>query len=179
MNIANKLTLFRILLIPFFLFFLLTNTIDNSNYIALAIFAIASFTDFLDGYLARKLNLITNFGKFMDPLADKLLVSSALIAFVQMELLPAWIVVVIISREFIVSGFRLVAASEGLVIAANYWGKIKTVFQIIMIIVLMAQIDVSFMNYIEQGLIYLSLILTIISGVEYVRQNLHVLKEGV
>jgi CDP-diacylglycerol--glycerol-3-phosphate 3-phosphatidyltransferase len=179
MNIANKLTIFRVILIPFFLVFLLTNFLEPWNHlIALVIFVVASFTDFLDGYLARSMNLVTNFGKFMDPLADKLLVASALIAFIQLGWLPAWMVIVILSREFIISGFRLVAASEGLVIAANYWGKIKTVIQMTMIIVLMANLQGEVMYYIEQSLIYLAVILTIISGVDYIVKNRHVLSEG-
>lgn len=179
MNLANKLTVFRVILIPFFLIFLLTNIASPyNNIIALIIFIIASLTDFLDGYIARSRNLVTNFGKFMDPLADKLLVSAALIAFVQMNKLSAWIVIILISREFVISGFRLVASLEGIVIAAGPFGKYKTVSQMIMIIVLIADINNSFMSYVEQGLIYLSLILTIISAVDYISANKHVLLEG-
>lgn len=138
MNLPNKLTILRVLMIPFFVLFLLTDIAGAASvWIALAIFCIASFTDFLDGKIARKYNLITNFGKFMDPLADKLLVCSALICFTEMRLLPSWFVIVIIAREFIISGFRLVASDAGVVIAASWWGKFKTVSQMAMIILLM------------------------------------------
>mgnify|MGYP002514841120 CR=1 FL=1 len=137
MNLPNKLTLLRIILIPFFVFFLLAPVdIPGKQYIALGIFAFASLTDLIDGKIARKYNLVTNFGKFMDPIADKLLVSSAMIAFVQMGLLPAWMVIIIIAREFIISGFRLVASDAGVVLAAGWWGKFKTAFQMIMCILL-------------------------------------------
>ena len=123
MNLPNKLTTFRVILIPFFVFFLLAPYFEGyGNYIALVIFIVASLTDFLDGKIARKYNLVTNFGKFMDPLADKLLVCSALICLIALDRIPAWIVIVIISREFIISGFRLIAADNGVVIAASYWG---------------------------------------------------------
>ena len=125
------------ILIPFFVFFMLAPYFtDNGKYIAVAIFIIASLTDMLDGKIARKYNLVTNFGKFMDPLADKLLVCSAMICLVATGQLASWIVIIIISREFIISGFRLIAADNGIVIAASYWGKFKTVFQMLMIIVL-------------------------------------------
>ncbi len=128
MNLPNKLTILRVILIPFFVVFLLgAETFGPwSVYVALAIFVIASLTDMLDGKIARKYNLVTNFGKFMDPLADKLLVVSALVCYVDMGRIPSWIVLIIIAREFIISGFRLVAAESGIVIAASYWGKIKT-----------------------------------------------------
>ena len=132
MNLPNKLTMFRIILIPFFVFFLLTDFVPFSDYIALGIFALASFTDLLDGKIARKYNLITNFGKFMDPIADKLLVCAALIAFVELKLLPSWIVIVLIAREFIVSGFRLVASDAGIVLAAGWGGKFKTATQMVL-----------------------------------------------
>ena len=143
MNLPNKLTILRVLMIPFFLFFLLTDIVggEYSKYIALAIFIVASLTDLIDGKIARKYNLVTNFGKFMDPLADKLLVSSALISFVGIDRLPVWIVVVIISREFIISGFRLVASDNGVVIAASMWGKWKTTFQMVMLCVQMVVMD--------------------------------------
>ena len=137
MNLPNKLTILRTILIPFFLIFIYTDFWGKGNaYIAVAIFIIASLTDLLDGKIARKYNLVTNFGKFMDPLADKLLVCSALIALVDLGKLAGWIVIVIIAREFIISGFRLVASDNGVVIAASYWGKFKTTFQMIMIILL-------------------------------------------
>ena len=135
MNLPNKLTTFRVILIPFFVFFLLAPYFEGyGNYIALVIFIVASLTDFLDGKIARKYNLVTNFGKFMDPLADKLLVCSALICLIALDRIPAWIVIVIISREFIISGFRLIAADNGVVIAASYWGKFKTASQMVTVI---------------------------------------------
>ena len=137
MNLPNKLTVLRVCMIPFFVVFMLTDLGGTyGNYIALAIFVVASLTDLLDGKIARKRNLVTNFGKFMDPLADKLLVCSALICLVEMGRLAAWMVIVIIAREFIISGFRLIASDNGVVIAASYWGKFKTTFQMIMIILL-------------------------------------------
>lgn len=180
MNLPNKLTLLRVFMIPFFIFFLLSNNIQYSNYIACGIFCAASLTDWCDGYLARKHNLVTNFGKFMDPLADKLLVSSALICFVAMDSikLPAWIVIVIISREFIISGFRLIASDNGVVIAASYWGKFKTVSQMIMSILLIIHYDNSAFHVAEQIFIYISVILTIVSLVDYIAKNRNVLSEG-
>ena len=179
MNLPNKLTITRILLIPFFLFFLMTDFAgDFSNYIAAVIFIIASLTDFLDGNIARKNNIVTNFGKFMDPLADKLLVCAALIAFIQLEYLPAWIVIVIISREFIISGFRLVASDNGIVIAASYWGKFKTTFQMLMIILLIFKFDFPYVNIVENVFIYTALILTIISLLDYLIKNKNVMIEG-
>ena len=137
MNLPNKLTIMRVILIPFFVFFLLAPYFgEYGNYIAAAIFIVASLTDLLDGKIARKYGLVTNFGKFMDPLADKLLVCAAMICLTENGRLSAWIVIIIISREFIISGFRLVASDNGIVIAASYWGKFKTVFQMLMIIVL-------------------------------------------
>ena len=138
MNLPNKLTLLRVILIPFFVFFLMYDKLGAAGvWIALAIFAVASITDFFDGKIARKYNLITNFGKFMDPLADKLLVSSALICFIELSFLPAWFVIVIIAREFVISGFRLIASDNGVVIAASWWGKFKTVFQMFLILYFM------------------------------------------
>ena len=133
MNLPNKLTVLRVIMIPFFVAALLYDGGANQNmrYVAAAIFIIASLTDMLDGKIARKYNLVTNFGKFMDPLADKLLVCSALICMIELRELPAWMVIIIISREFIISGFRLVASDNGVVIAASYWGKFKTTFQMI------------------------------------------------
>ena len=164
MNLPNKLTILRVFMIPFFLIFLLLDfSGTNGKYIALLLFVVASFTDFLDGYLARKYKLVTNFGKFMDPLADKLLVSAALISFVELGKLPSWIVITIISREFIISGFRLVAADSGVVIAASYWGKFKTVTQMIMIILLIIDFNNNIFLIIENVFIYLALILTIVS----------------
>ncbi len=178
MNLPNKLTLFRVILIPFFLFFLLTDYCGAAgNFISVGIFAVASLTDMLDGKIARKYNLVTNFGKFMDPIADKLLVTSAFIAFVQLGLLPAWIVIILIAREFIISGFRLVASDNGIVIAAGWTGKFKTAFQMIMCIFLIVNLDYAAVNVIEQVLIYLSLALSIISLIEYLIKNRKVIAD--
>ena len=181
MNLPNNLTFVRVLMIPFFVWFMLPSLggeMAASKWIALAIFCIASLTDLLDGKIARKYNLVTNFGKFMDPLADKLLVGAAMICLVEMGRLPAWIVIVIISREFIISGFRLIASDNGIVIAASYWGKFKTVFQMAMIIVLIAAFEGSVFAVVEQILIWVSLILTIVSLVDYIRKNKEVLTQG-
>lgn len=178
MNLPNKLTIIRVLLIPFFVFFLLVPVAgEASRYIALVIFIVASLTDLADGKIARKYNLVTNFGKFMDPLADKLLVCSALICFVEMDLLPAWIVIIIISREFIISGFRLIASDNGVVIAASYWGKFKTTSQMIMIVLLIAQIPGTVFDILEQLFIYIALILTVVSLIDYLIKNKDVLKQ--
>ena len=178
MNLPNKLTLFRVILIPFFVFFLLAPYFEGyGNYIAVAIFIVASITDFLDGKIARKYNLVTNFGKFMDPLADKLLVSSALICLVALNKIPAWIVIVIIAREFIISGFRLVAADNGVVIAASYWGKFKTAFQMVTVIVLILNIPGEVFAVIGTVLIYISLVLTVISLIDYIAKNKDVLRD--
>ncbi len=177
MNLPNKLTILRVLLIPFFVFFMLTDWWGYTGRpIALALFCVASFTDYLDGHIARKRGLVTNFGKFMDPLADKLLVCSALICFVELGELPAWIVIIIMAREFIISGFRLVASDNGVVIAANMWGKFKTVSQMIMTILVI--LDIGELWLLTEIFIYLALALTVISLEEYIRQNVHVLKEG-
>ena len=178
MNLPNKLTILRVIMIPFFLVTLLVDGIPAGKWVALAIFIIASFTDMLDGKIARKYNLITNFGKFMDPLADKLLVSAALIALISLGKIPAWIVIVIISREFIISGFRLIASDNGIVIAASYWGKIKTVTQMVMIVLLIADFSNSIIDVLETVFIYLALALTVISLVDYLIKNKNVLKDG-
>lgn len=178
MNLPNKLTVLRILMVPFFVFFMLTDVGGAANkWIALALFCVASLTDLLDGKIARKYNLVTNFGKFMDPLADKLLVCSAMICMIETKKLAAWFVIVIIAREFIISGFRLVASDNGIVIAANYWGKFKTVSQMAMIIVLIADLGGAF-DLIGQILIWLALALTIISLIDYVWTNRQVLTQG-
>ena len=170
MNLPNRLTILRIFLIPFFVFFMLS---DFSKWIALIIFVVASLTDMLDGKIARKYNLVTDFGKFMDPLADKLLVCSALICLVELKRIPAWIVIAIISREFIISCFRLVAAEKQIVIAANFWGKIKTVCQMFMVILMIANIRE--LTLITQIMMWLSLILTVVSLMTYMVQNKSVL----
>ena len=165
-------------MIPVFLLVYLNQSIPFSNYIAVGIFLIAALSDFVDGYIARKQNLITNFGKFMDPLADKLLVSAALICFVEFDLLPAWIAFVIIAREFIISGFRLVASDNGIVIAASWWGKIKTNLQMIMSVMLIINLDNSLINTLEQIIIYLALILTVVSLIDYLVKNILILHEN-
>ena len=178
MNLPNKLTVLRVLLIPFFVLFLLTDLGgDYGKYYALAIFIIASLTDLLDGKIARKYNLVTNFGKFMDPLADKLLVCSAMICLVEMKRLAAWIVIIIIAREFIISGFRLVASDNGVVIAASYWGKFKTTFQMIMIVMLILNFDNDIYQICTMAITYIALCLTIISLIDYIIKNKDVLKE--
>ena len=175
MNLPNKLTMFRVILIPFFVVFLLVDITPVDKWIALAIFIIASLTDMLDGKIARKYNLVTNFGKFMDPLADKLLVCSALVCLVAVDRIPAWMVIVIIAREFIISGFRLVASDNGVVIAASYWGKFKTTFQIIMICLMIA--DLAALQLLTAIVTWVAVILTIVSLVDYLVKNKEVMKD--
>ena len=175
MNLPNKLTIFRVLCIPVFVVFMLVDSIPFNNYIAVAVFIIASLTDLLDGKIARKYNLVTNFGKFMDPLADKLLVCAALICLTPKKI-PAWIVIIIISRELFISGFRTLAADRGIVLAAGWWGKFKTTFQMVMIIVLILDIPYAVFDIIGWALIWISLALTIISMIDYVAKNIDVLK---
>lgn len=176
MNLPNKLTIFRVILIPFFVLFLLLDITAYDKWIALAIFIIASFTDFLDGHIARKYQLVTNFGKFMDPLADKLLVCSALICLIELDRIPSWIVIVIIAREFIISGFRLVASDNGVVIAASYWGKFKTTFQIVMICLMIA--DLSPLYLVTQIVMWAALALTVISLADYLIKNKGVMQDS-
>ncbi|MBQ4560087.1 MAG: CDP-diacylglycerol--glycerol-3-phosphate 3-phosphatidyltransferase [Tyzzerella sp.] len=177
MNLPNKLTVLRVIMIPFFVLFMLTDWAGAaSKYIALAIFCVASFTDYLDGHIARKNNLVTNFGKFMDPLADKLLVCSALICLIPR--LPAWIVLIIIAREFIISGFRLVASDNGIVIAASYWGKFKTVSHMAMVILMILDFQSHVMQFITGVVVGLGLALTIVSLVDYIWKNKQVLTQG-
>ena len=178
MNLPNKLTVLRVIMVPFFVFFMLTDVGgDAKKWIALALFVIASLTDMLDGKIARKYNLVTNFGKFMDPLADKLLVCSAMICLIPSGKLNTAVVIIIIAREFIISGFRLVASDSGIVIAASYWGKFKTVFQMAMIIVLIADLGGVF-DLIGQILVWIALALTIISLIDYIAKNREVLTHG-
>lgn len=178
MNLPNKLTIFRVILIPFFVFFLLSKPDDFIfRMIALSIFIVASLTDMLDGKIARKYNLITNFGKFADPLADKLLVCSAMICLIETGQIPSWVVIIIIAREFIISGFRLIASDKGVVIAANYFGKFKTVFQMLMVIVMVANLNVPYWTLIGNILMYVALFLTILSLVVYMYQNRRVLSD--
>lgn len=179
MNLPNKLTILRTIMIPVFLIFLYIPGLGmTGDVLATAIFVLASFTDFLDGKIARKYNLVTNFGKFMDPLADKLLVCSALIALVDLNRIPAWVVIIIIAREFIISGFRLIASDNGVVIAASYWGKFKTTFQMIMIILLILNIDYPYSNIVNMVIMYIALALTIISLLDYIIKNYKVFIEG-
>lgn len=188
MNLPNKLTVFRmILIIPFVLLLLggfhgwgwftaiFGGIMEYVDYIALTIFVIASLTDLLDGKIARKHNLVTNFGKFMDPLADKLLVCSAMICLVEMGRIPSWIVLIIISREFIISGFRLVASDKGVVIAANYWGKFKTTFQMVMVCLMIA--DIGQLRIVTDIVMWIALALTVVSLVDYVWKNKSVMVE--
>ena len=179
MNLPNKLTVLRVILIPFFVVCLLWEGGQNQTlrYVSAAIFIAASLTDMLDGKIARKYHLVTNFGKFMDPLADKLLVCSAMICLIPSGKLDAAIVIVIIAREFIISGFRLVASDAGIVIAASYWGKFKTVFQMAMIIVLIADFGGVF-DLIGTALIWIAVALTVISLIDYVWKNRQVLTQG-
>lgn len=178
MNLANKLTILRIFLVPIFLVFIAVK-IKYGMYIATFVFILAALTDKLDGYIARSRNQVTNFGKFMDPLADKLLVTSALVALVEFQVIHTWVAMIIIAREFAVSGLRTLAASEGIVIAASWWGKIKTVTQIIAIIC--ALIDLSFKHsvYLFKVLTYvtiaLAVVTTIVSGIDYFVKNKNVI----
>lgn len=178
MNLPNKLTILRVIMIPFFVAALLYDGGANQNmrYVAAALFIIASLTDMLDGKIARKYNLVTNFGKFMDPLADKLLVCSALICMIELRELPAWMVIIIISREFIISGFRLVASDNGVVIAASYWGKFKTTFQMIGVVLLIFNIPA--LSTLTMIIVWIALALTVISLVDYIVKNAGVLTEG-
>ncbi len=183
MNLPNKLTIFRVILIVPFIILLLggqwfpqmAELGSVCDYIALAIFIVASLTDLIDGKIARKYNMVTNFGKFMDPLADKLLVSAAMIALIQLGRIPALVVILIISREFIISGFRLIASDNGVVIAASYWGKFKTTFQMIMVCLMIANIEA--IAIVTQIVMWIALILTIVSLVDYIAKNKDVMKD--
>ena len=178
MNLPNKLTVLRIIMVPFFVFFMLTDAGGAANkWIALVIFCVASLTDMLDGKIARARGLVTNFGKFMDPLADKLLVCSAMICLIPLGKLTAWFVIVIIAREFIISGFRLVASDNGIVLAASYWGKFKTVSQMFMVIVMIMDLGGVF-DVIGTVLMWAALILTIVSLIDYIAKNVEVLTQG-
>lgn len=186
MNLPNKLTIFRVILILPFVVILLGGEAGwfganrlIPDLIALAIFIVASLTDLIDGKIARKYNLVTNFGKFMDPLADKLLVCAALIALVELGRIPVWVVIVIISREFIISGFRLIAADNNVVIAANYWGKFKTTFQMVMVCLMIADLGAMFswMRLLTDIVMWIALILTVVSLVDYLVKNKDVMKD--
>lgn len=192
MNLANKLTMIRMLLVPIFLLFITVKNIPYGSIIATVIFIIASITDQLDGYIARSRNQITNFGKFMDPLADKLLVTAALVSLVELKLVASWAVVVILAREFAVSGLRTLAASNGKIIAASWWGKIKTVTQMVAILLLLLKVNIytsvdainfvdnnlflnSFFTYVPEIIMYIAVLITIISGIDYFIKNKHVI----
>lgn len=199
MNLPNKLTLSRVVMVPFFVvFLLLAPRYSYFKWIALGIFIVASLTDLLDGKIARKYNLVTNFGKFMDPLADKLLVCSALIGLSSLQAVPAWITIIIIAREFIISGFRLIAAEKGIVIAASMWGKWKTTFQMIMLCAQMIVLGQHFgwdcglsvqfygiaayrfyfaVMILANVTMYIALVLTIVSLIDYLIKNKDVLKD--
>lgn len=176
MNLPNKLTMFRVILIPFFIVFLLIPITPYDKWITLAIFVIASLTDLLDGKIARKYNLVTNFGKFMDPLADKLLVCSALICLIELDKIPSWMVIIIIAREFIISGFRLVASDNGVVIAASYFGKFKTTFQMLAVCLMIA--DLPALHVVTRVVLWIAVILTVVSLIDYLVKNKSVMKEN-
>ena len=188
MNLPNKLTVFRVILVVPFVLTLLGQTagwgwfdalfggiMEYMNWVALTIFVVACLTDQMDGHIARKYNLITNFGKFMDPLADKLLVSAAMICLIELGRIPAYIVAIIISREFIISGFRLIASDNNIVIAASMWGKYKTVFQMVMVILMLANIPA--LQTVTTIVMWIATILTIVSLVDYVYKNKSVLSD--
>ncbi|NLX63381.1 MAG: CDP-diacylglycerol--glycerol-3-phosphate 3-phosphatidyltransferase [Clostridiaceae bacterium] len=185
MNLANKITISRILATPVFLFFLIPGWFGQffgldqwGRYVAAVIFVVASVTDMVDGKIARKQNMVTELGKFLDPIADKLLVTSALIALIKTDNLSVWAVFIIIAREFIVTGFRIIAAGRGVVIAADKWGKIKTVVQIIAIVaILIRNFPISLVTDFPVGMVlmYIAVVLTIISGVNYIAKNVQVL----
>lgn len=185
MNLANKLTTFRVILVPIFLLCISWENVPHGSIVALIIFLVAAITDQLDGYVARSRNQITDFGKFMDPLADKLLVTTALVVLIRYNLVPAWAVAIIIAREFAVSGLRSLAASQGNVIAASWWGKVKTVIQIIFIIIALIQLviiseqtmfysilnSLNIINIIKDVTMYLTVIATVLSGIDYFYKN--------
>lgn len=181
MNLPNKLTIFRVILIPFFIVFLMIPDMpflpsaEWGKWIAFGIFILASLTDLLDGKIARKYHLITDFGKFMDPLADKLLVCSALICLIELQRIPAWMVVIIIAREFVISGFRLIAADNGVVIAASYWGKFKTTFQMVAVCLLI--VDIPQLRILTQVILWIAVLLTVVSLFDYLIKNKNVMKD--
>lgn len=175
MNLPNKLTVFRVVLVPFFVaFLLLSGTNESLKWVALVIFVVASLTDLLDGHIARSRNLVTTFGKFMDPLADKILTISGMICLIELGRIPSWIVVIIVAREFIISGFRLIATEHGIVIAANYWGKWKTTFQMIMIILMIMNLPA--LQMVTTIVMWVAMVLTIVSLVTYITQNMDVVR---
>lgn len=173
MNAANVLTSVRILLIPAFMFFLLYSNFPYSRIISAVIFIVAAITDSLDGYIARSRKIVTNFGKFLDPLADKLLITAALVSLVELQKITSWMAMIIIGREFVVTGLRMIAAAEGIVISANVWGKLKTISQIVAVVLLLLD------NYpfvllglpLDRIVLYVALLLTIYSGFDYIKSN--------
>ena len=175
MNLPNKLTVLRVVLVPFFVAALLiSKSVEPMKWAALVLFIVASLTDLLDGKIARKYNLVTTFGKFMDPLADKVLTICGMICLIELGRIPSWIVVIIVAREFIISGFRLIATEHGIVIAANYWGKFKTTFQMIMIILMIMNLPA--LSLVTDIVMWIALILTIISLATYIMQNMDVVR---
>ncbi|MBO6109202.1 MAG: CDP-diacylglycerol--glycerol-3-phosphate 3-phosphatidyltransferase [Eubacterium sp.] len=182
MNLPNSLTILRVIMIPVFVIVMLGSFPEwfpNQDIVAGCIFIAACVTDFFDGYLARKYNMITTFGKFMDPLADKLLVCAALVCFLADDNpeMPAWVVIVIISREFIISGFRLVAAEKGVTISASWWGKVKTFVQMVMSLLLIFHFEAPVFRTIDKFFIYAALILTVVSLADYIYRNKDVMKD--
>ncbi len=177
MNLANKLTIFRMILVPFFVVFILTDFTAHNELIALIIFVVATITDKLDGTIAKRTGTVTNFGKFMDPMADKLLCCSALVCLCAKGYVPAWIVLVIIGREFAISGIRQIAADNGVAIAASNWGKAKTIAQMAMIIVMLVQISFTTLTLDTLAVIimYCALLLTVVSLIDYIVKNKKVL----
>ncbi|MGN0447117.1 MAG: CDP-diacylglycerol--glycerol-3-phosphate 3-phosphatidyltransferase [Acutalibacteraceae bacterium] len=173
MNIANKLTVLRVILVPFYVFFMLTTFVPKSELIALIIFCVATITDKLDGTIAKKYNMVTNFGKFMDPIADKLLVCSALICLCAKGVIPAVITIIIIGREFIISAIRLIACENGVKIAASWWGKSKTISQMTMIIVFLVEGNAANLSLgiFPDIIMYIATVLTIISLFDYAYKN--------
>ncbi|MBA5850445.1 CDP-diacylglycerol--glycerol-3-phosphate 3-phosphatidyltransferase [Clostridium sp. cel8] len=192
MNLANKLTIIRMILVPAFLVFMAVKDVPYFKIIAIAIFVIASMTDKLDGYIARSRNQVTRFGKFMDPLADKLLVTAALVSLVEYHIIPSWAAMIIIAREFAVTGLRTLAAADGIVIAASHWGKAKTFTQIIAIILALINLNYNYetpylvtnmvnsqhmiFNIVTDVAMGIAIIITIISGVDYFVKNKQVMR---
>jgi len=185
MNLPNKITIARVFMIPLFLIALLSGMFSDgtARIVAASIFLLAAMSDWADGFLARRLNQTTNFGKFMDPVADKLLTASAFIALLSMESLASWMVIVIISREFIISGVRLVAVEQGVVIAASNWAKLKTAIHMVTIVALLLTHESIFgsaysvLSTVCIALVWLSVALAVISAFEYVYKNLDVFKD--
>ena len=175
MNLANKLTLARVIMIPVFLVVLFCMAEPMNRYLAVLIFIVASLTDFLDGYIARKYHMVSNFGKFMDPLADKILVMAAMVSMVALGDLASWVVIVILAREFAITGFRTLAVEANIVMAASWWGKVKTTVQMIMIPIVLLNLPFAFMPVLETALVYLSVFFTVFSGADYIIKNKQVL----